>query len=233
MVMYRKICKGEFQCPNWMPPDMKQLIMRLLDSNPETRITVDEIINNQWFRNGYRAAKPHFYMEEFNRKEEEGSWDRLDGAEEQQGKCMNAFDIISLSLGIDLMSNDLDSGGGVSLTAERYVSAEPAEAILETVTRAGEEEDGVEVIRWRKGWGLRLEGRDGEFVVSVTVHRLTDELIVVEAWIEEVTDIVGHTGNCPDSGGGGSNRGGCTWKDKLKDMIGALAYRPEETATGE
>ncbi|KAI4338929.1 hypothetical protein MLD38_023934 [Melastoma candidum] len=171
-------------------------------------------------------------MEEFNWKDDEGSWDRLDGEEEQQGKCMNAFDIISLSSGIDLMSDNLDSGGGVSLTVERYMSAEPVEAILETVARAGEEEDSVEVVQWRKGWGVRLEGRDGEFVVSARVHRLTDELVVVEVRTGEVTDIIGRAGSHWDSGGGSSRRER-TWKDKQKDMIRALAFRPEETESGE
>ncbi|GFP80537.1 cbl-interacting serine/threonine-protein kinase 11 [Phtheirospermum japonicum] len=43
MSMYKKIYKGEFRCPKWMSLDLKRFLTRLLDTNPETRITIDEI----------------------------------------------------------------------------------------------------------------------------------------------------------------------------------------------
>ncbi|KAI4324528.1 hypothetical protein MLD38_030011 [Melastoma candidum] len=231
MVMYRKIYRGEFRCPKWTPPDMKRLITRLLDTNPQTRITIDEILNDPWFRKGYRATKGHLYVEEFDWKDDEGGGD-LD--EEEQGKFMNAFGIISLSSGIDLtglMSDESDSGrgaGGITRSVERYVSAEPADTIIEAVTRAGAEEQGVEVVRLSKGWGVRLEGQDGESVVVVRVHRLTDELVIVEARTREITG--GNQGR--DSRSSDRSRK-CIWKDKLRPMIRAMTYRPEQPVAVE
>lgn len=50
MMMYKKIYKGEYRCPRWMSSELRLLLSRLLDTKPETRITVDEIKNDSWFR---------------------------------------------------------------------------------------------------------------------------------------------------------------------------------------
>ncbi|KAF5803096.1 putative protein kinase CAMK-CAMKL-CHK1 family [Helianthus annuus] len=56
VLMYLKICKGEYTVPKWMSPELKQFLSRLLDTNPQTRITIDEIIKDPWFRIGVVEA---------------------------------------------------------------------------------------------------------------------------------------------------------------------------------
>ncbi|XP_008245418.1 PREDICTED: CBL-interacting serine/threonine-protein kinase 14 [Prunus mume] len=91
MVMYRKIYKGDFRFPRWTSPDLRRLISRLLDTNPETRITVDEILKDSWFGKGYEEIKFHF--EDFELK------DLRDG---DNDTSLNAFDLISFSSGFDI-----------------------------------------------------------------------------------------------------------------------------------
>ncbi|KAJ4787799.1 CBL-interacting Serine/Threonine-kinase [Rhynchospora pubera] len=62
MAMYRKIYKGEFRCPRWFSPDLARLLGRLLDINPETRITIPEIMENRWFKKNFKQVK--FYIED-------------------------------------------------------------------------------------------------------------------------------------------------------------------------
>ncbi|KAG8365557.1 hypothetical protein BUALT_Bualt18G0117400 [Buddleja alternifolia] len=50
MAMYKKIYKGEFRSPAWFTLELIRLLTRLLDTNPEIRITIPEIINNKWFK---------------------------------------------------------------------------------------------------------------------------------------------------------------------------------------
>ncbi|WOL02084.1 CBL-interacting serine/threonine-protein kinase 12-like [Canna indica] len=64
MIMYRKIQKGEFRCPRWFSSDLVRLLSRLLDTNPSTRITIAEIMENRWFKKGFRQVK--FYIENDN-----------------------------------------------------------------------------------------------------------------------------------------------------------------------
>ncbi|XP_020599628.1 CBL-interacting protein kinase 19-like [Phalaenopsis equestris] len=61
MAMYRKIYKGEFRCPKWFSTDLSNLLFRLLDTNPQSRITIPEIMENVWFKQGFRHIR--FYIE--------------------------------------------------------------------------------------------------------------------------------------------------------------------------
>merc|ERR1712137_990874 len=56
--LYKKILRGEFKCPNWFHPEAKKLVSRILDSNPGTRITIAKIMNNYWFKKGYKQVEP-------------------------------------------------------------------------------------------------------------------------------------------------------------------------------
>lgn len=51
--MWGKKQRGEFPLPKWMSPGLKWLLLRILDPNPDTRITIDEILEDGWFRKGY------------------------------------------------------------------------------------------------------------------------------------------------------------------------------------
>ncbi|AES65704.2 CBL-interacting kinase [Medicago truncatula] len=43
MVYYMKISKAEFKCPNCFPIFLGKLLCKMLDSNPNPRISVDKI----------------------------------------------------------------------------------------------------------------------------------------------------------------------------------------------
>ncbi|KAL3753433.1 hypothetical protein ACJRO7_000778 [Eucalyptus globulus] len=204
MVMYRKIYKGEFRCPKWTSPDLRRFLLRLLDTNPETRITVDEIVSDPWFRKGYQEIK----------LAEEDDFDAKDFCEDGdsgENKCLNAFDIISFSSGFDLSGLIRDSGEPVR--SERFVSAEAPERVLERVQEVAAGEEGVSAAR-TKGDAVRVEGPSGELVAAVRARRLTAELVVVEVqWRDE-----------PGRG---------IWTDKLRPQLDGLIYRPDEPVSGE
>ncbi|KAG2537823.1 hypothetical protein PVAP13_9NG331219 [Panicum virgatum] len=50
VAMYRKIHRGEFRCPKWFSPELT----RLLDTNPQRRATANEIMDDEWFKVGFR-----------------------------------------------------------------------------------------------------------------------------------------------------------------------------------
>jgi 5'-AMP-activated protein kinase catalytic alpha subunit len=62
MVMYKKIYKGDFRCPRWFSPELVNLLTRLLDIKPHTRISIPEIMENRWFKIGFKSIK--FYVED-------------------------------------------------------------------------------------------------------------------------------------------------------------------------
>ncbi|KAK7305514.1 hypothetical protein VNO77_43420 [Canavalia gladiata] len=162
MVMYRKIYKGEFRCPRWISPELRRFLCKLLDTNPETRITVDEMTRDPWFRKGYKETK--FSEEDYGSGFKGGDERVLD---------LNAFDIICFSSGLDLSGLFGDSGGG-----ERLLVRGSPEKILEDAEEVAAAESMA--LRWKKECGVELEGLNGNFGIGIEVYRLTAELTVVE-----------------------------------------------------
>ncbi|XP_031264272.1 CBL-interacting serine/threonine-protein kinase 11-like [Pistacia vera] len=191
MAMYKKIYKGEFRYPKWMSNDLKRFLSRLLDTNPDTRITIDQIINDSWFKKGgIKRLKFH------NDDDDEIKFDK----EEPEVKSLNAFDIISFSSGLDLsgLFNGPDNSGGIG---ERFVSREMPEKLIEKVEGFAKVEK-LRVKR-RKEWGVEMEGQKGNLQVRIEVYQLTEELVVVEV----------------RRSGGDAACFNNVWKDKLRPQL--------------
>ncbi|KAG7609963.1 Protein kinase-like domain superfamily [Arabidopsis suecica] len=54
--LYKKISSADFSCPPWLSSGVKNLIVRILDPNPMTRITIPEILEDVWFKKDYKPA---------------------------------------------------------------------------------------------------------------------------------------------------------------------------------
>ncbi|PHT27935.1 CBL-interacting serine/threonine-protein kinase 12 [Capsicum baccatum] len=161
MLMYKKIYKGEFRCPKWMSPDVKRILSRLLDVNPGTRITIDEIIRDPWFRKGLKFIK--FSGEEENK-------DSL------ISNSLNAFDLISFSSGLDI-SGLLKSNNPMD-DLERMVVEESPERLIERIEELGKKENFR--LRKKKDWGIEMKVQNGKVTMSLDVYRLTERLVIME-----------------------------------------------------
>ncbi|KAK6940281.1 NAF domain [Dillenia turbinata] len=109
--LIRTVERAEYTCPSWFPVGAKSLIHRILDPNPETRITIEEIRNDEWFRKGYIPTGLLEYEDvnlddinaAFDDPEEEQSTEQY-GNEDTGPLLLNAFDLIILSQGLNLAS---------------------------------------------------------------------------------------------------------------------------------
>ncbi|KAJ8626627.1 hypothetical protein MRB53_019934 [Persea americana] len=191
MAMYKKIYRGEFRCPRWFSVDLSRLLTRLLDSNPVTRITIPEIMENRWFKKGFKHVR--FYIEndrfcsiddadvESEKSESDAeSWPeshpRRTGLGLPRPASLNAFDIISFSPGFDL-SGLFEEGGEES----RFVSGAPVPKIISKL------EEIAKVVSFtvrKKDCRVSLEGsREGEkgpLTIAAEIFELTPKLVVVE-----------------------------------------------------
>ncbi|XP_038993002.1 CBL-interacting serine/threonine-protein kinase 11-like [Hibiscus syriacus] len=166
MVMYKKIYKGEYSCPKWMSSGLKRFLSRLLDTNPETRITIHEILKDPWFsKGGYEEPKFHVKHDK--------------DVFLLQVSSLNAFDLISFSSGLDLSGLFEDARDSAS-ECEHLVSRESPEKLVEMVEEVAKGERLLRVKR-KKEWGVELEEENGNYGIAVAVYRLTGELVVVEA----------------------------------------------------
>eukprot|EP00262_Sarcandra_glabra_P022221 TRINITY_DN9779_c0_g1_i2.p1 TRINITY_DN9779_c0_g1~~TRINITY_DN9779_c0_g1_i2.p1 ORF type:complete len:441 (+),score=91.21 TRINITY_DN9779_c0_g1_i2:217-1539(+) len=183
MVLYRKICKADFTCPSWFSSDAKKLIKRILDPNPLTRITIPEIIKNEWFQKGYRP--PAFEQEEevsledvdavFNDSEE-----HLVTEKKEKPESMNAFALISRSQGFNL-GNLFEKQMGLVKRETRFTSQCPANEIMSKIEEAAKPL-GFNVRK--QNYKMKLQGdktgRKGHLSVATEVFEVAPSLHMVE-----------------------------------------------------
>ncbi|KAL9261839.1 CBL-interacting serine/threonine-protein kinase 24-like protein [Drosera capensis] len=106
--LYQKINAAEFICPFWFSPAAKSLIDKILDPNPKTRITIEEIKGDPWFVENY-VPVGHEVEEEVNLDDVRAVFEDIedqyviDSRNEESGPLvMNAFEMINLSQGLNL-----------------------------------------------------------------------------------------------------------------------------------
>ncbi|KAJ6377303.1 hypothetical protein OIU76_026306 [Salix suchowensis] len=192
MLMYKKIYKGEFRCPRWFSSELVRLLSKLLDTNPVTRITIPEIMENRWFKKGFKHIK--FYIEDdkvCSVQEEEdvdsSSDQSLSESESEietrrrvttlpRPASLNAFDIISFSPGFDLSGLFEEGGEGA-----RFVSGAPVSKIISKL------EEIAKVVSFtvrKKDCRVSLEGSregvKGPLTIAAEIFELTPKLVVVE-----------------------------------------------------
>ncbi|XP_022722610.1 CBL-interacting protein kinase 21-like isoform X3 [Durio zibethinus] len=104
-VLYQKIFKGDTQIPKWLSSGARNMIRRILDPNPDTRITMVGIKDDEWFKQDYTPAVPDDEEEHIYIDDEALSMYELasDGTRNQESPTLiNAFQLIGMSSCLDL-----------------------------------------------------------------------------------------------------------------------------------
>lgn len=164
MEMYRKIRNAEFKCPSWFSSDVRRLITRILDPNPETRVSIQKIKENSWFKKRFDARQMNRETETKELVPQDVNaafnFSQINPAEEKQETVkpanLNAFDIISLSPGFDL-SGLFDEAD--SKREARFISIKPASAILSKLEEVAKK---LRLkIKKKEGGTMKIEGSKG------------------------------------------------------------------------
>ncbi|XP_020273168.1 CBL-interacting protein kinase 32-like isoform X2 [Asparagus officinalis] len=183
MRLYEKISNAEFSCPSWFSPGATRLIQRILDPNPMTRITISEILKDQWFKKGY---KPPVFDEKYDT-----NLDDVDAAfedsedhhvveeKEEQPAAMNAFELISLSKGLNL--NNFFDVEQEYKRETRFTSKCPANEIVSKIEEAAKPL-GFDI--QKKNYKMRLEnstaGRKGNLNIATEIFQVAPSFHMVE-----------------------------------------------------
>ncbi|KAK9743461.1 hypothetical protein RND81_03G240900 [Saponaria officinalis] len=137
--LYFKIENADFSFPSWFSIGAKSLIQRMLDPNPQTRIRMDEIKNDEWFQRGYTPVRLIEY-EDVNLDDINAVFDDTEDQEDSQQHgnndlgplVLNAFDLIILSQGLNLELLFDKSKDSVTRQT-RFVSQKPAKVVLSSM----------------------------------------------------------------------------------------------------
>nr|AKA42979.1 salt overly sensitive 2 [Oryza coarctata] len=185
--LYDKITAGQFSCPYWFSPGATSLIHRILDPNPKTRITIEQIREDTWFKKTYVAIK-RGEDENVDLDDVQAVFDNIEDkyVSEQVTHndggplVMNAFEMITLSQGLDL-SALFDRQQEFVKRQTRFVSRKPAKTIVATIEVVAESM-GLKV--HSQNYKLRLEGvssnRMSPFAVVLQVFEVAPSLFMVD-----------------------------------------------------
>ncbi|EYU43341.1 hypothetical protein ABFS82_08G136900 [Erythranthe guttata] len=193
MELYRKISRGEFRCPQWFPPEVKKLLSRILDPNPSARISVSRIMENSWFRKGFKRVDPDPDLDTGGAMEDDSPRSIFEIVDSDSEPCsrkkedvspkphyMNAFDIISLSQGFDLsglFEKDLSN----SRAHAWFTTQVPPDVVVSRLEELADTEsfkikmkDGVVKMQGSRG------GRKGQLAIDAEIFEVTPSFHMVE-----------------------------------------------------
>lgn len=184
--MYRKISKGDVRYPHWFTSDVRKLLCKLLDPNPNSRITIEKLVEHPWFKKGYKPAvmlgQPHGSNSLTDVQAAFGTDQKDNKAEQPESPLkpvsLNAFDIISLSKGFDLSGLFDDQEQKAN---SRFMTQKPASAIVSKLEQIAE----TESFKVKKQDGLvklqgSKEGRKGQLAIDAEIFEVTPSFYVVE-----------------------------------------------------
>ncbi|XP_006657117.3 CBL-interacting protein kinase 24 [Oryza brachyantha] len=185
--LYDKITAGQFSCPYWFSPGVTSLIHKILDPNPKARITIEQIREDTWFKKTYVAIK-RGEDENVDLDDVQAVFDNIEDkyVSEQVTRndggplVMNAFEMITLSQGLDL-SALFDRQQEFVKRQTRFVSRKPAKTIVATIEVVAKSM-GLKV--HSQNYKLRLEGvssnRMSPFAVVLQVFEVAPSLFMVD-----------------------------------------------------
>ncbi|XP_042489986.1 CBL-interacting serine/threonine-protein kinase 6-like [Macadamia integrifolia] len=176
VAMYNKIHRGDFKCPPWFSTDARRLVTKLLDPNPNTRITIDKVMESPWFKKS---------LPKTIRTKEEMEFDSFEGekeseAKEKQLETLNAFHIISLSEGFDLKPL-FEEKKKEEKEELRFATTKPASSVI---SRLEEVAKALNFNIKKSDTRVKLQGqergRKGKLAIAADIFAVAPSFVVVE-----------------------------------------------------
>ncbi|CAI8610861.1 unnamed protein product [Vicia faba] len=185
-VLYQKVSKGDCQIAKWLSSGAQNIIKRILDPNPETRITMAGIKEDLWFKEGYNQADPEDEDEDVYVDNQAFSVNELTNEEEKKSSespiCINAFQLIGMSSSLDLsglFENEEVSERKIRFTTNlsaKDLTKKIEDSMTETEYRVQKKNGKIKVIRENKE-----HKTPGSLSVTIEqVFEISSSLYVVE-----------------------------------------------------
>uniref|UniRef100_A0A453EVF5 non-specific serine/threonine protein kinase n=1 Tax=Aegilops tauschii subsp. strangulata TaxID=200361 RepID=A0A453EVF5_AEGTS len=132
-----QIESAEYSFPAVFPSGAKSLIRRILDPSPDTRIRIEEIRKDEWFKKNYEPVREleneEVNLDDVNAAFDDPEEDNQHTFDDEAGPLtLNAFDLIILSQGLNL-SALFDRRQDYGKLQNRFLSRKPANVILSSM----------------------------------------------------------------------------------------------------
>ncbi|XP_027338162.1 CBL-interacting serine/threonine-protein kinase 20-like [Abrus precatorius] len=194
--MYKKISKADFKFPRWFSSDVKRLLYRILDPNPRTRISISKIVQSNWFRKGYMQIEaPRLPplsptngedISDVQAAFSSSGLDSDDSSKSDNDQSLmkpyhfNAFDIISLSSGLDL--SGLFEKDNNERQAARFTTRKPLSIILSKLEDVAQVDGRFNVIK-KNGIVILKENKTpmrNQLIIEAEIFEVTSSFHIVE-----------------------------------------------------
>ncbi|XVF66574.1 hypothetical protein PTKIN_Ptkin10aG0048100 [Pterospermum kingtungense] len=178
VAMYKKIHRREFRFPSWISKQAKAIIWHLLDPNPDRRMSLTNLMETSWYKRTLTTFKSSNNQHEISLLQ--------DRKLKHDMVCngVNAFDIISLSSGLDL-SGLFEEENHNKRKEKRYCTwKESVDGVVDRVREVGERL-GYRVEIGKRGVVGLGKGRMGVVVVVVEVVEIALSFVLVEMKVVE------------------------------------------------
>ncbi|URD99445.1 CBL-interacting serine threonine-protein kinase [Musa troglodytarum] len=183
--LYSKIEKAEFSCPSWFSIGAKSLLCKILDPNPETRMRIEEIRNDEWFKKNY-VPVCEVETEDINLDDVFAAFDDPEQASEQSRNeelgplNLNAFDLIILSQGLNL-SALFDRRQDYTRHETRFLSRKSARVVLSSMEVVAQSMGFKTHIR---NYKMRVEGltanKAAHLSIMIEIFEIAPSFLMVE-----------------------------------------------------
>ncbi|XP_010252813.1 PREDICTED: CBL-interacting serine/threonine-protein kinase 23-like isoform X2 [Nelumbo nucifera] len=184
--LYNKICKADFTCPYWFSSEARMLINRILEPDPEKRISISHVLECSWFKKGYKPVRFEDQKAVVSSETDllfSNSSDDIASEQKEPKKrkpsVLNAFDIISLSEGLNLSGLfEKEQGGKREMRfALRCSASEIMEKMEESAKPLGFNVKRLDYMMQLEGCDM---GQRGLLSICTEVFEVSPSLFVVE-----------------------------------------------------
>ncbi|KAL6192183.1 hypothetical protein ACLB2K_038570 [Fragaria x ananassa] len=176
VAMHKKIQRRDYVIPAAISKPARRIIYQLLDPNPNTRLSVEAVMEKAWFQKAIDLKLVSDGCDFFELEKPPAKCDVVSG--------MNAFDIISMSSGLDL------SGlfEAENRSERRFTANVAAEKVAEKVGEVGERM-GYKAERGKGGMSVGLgkggKGKGRRVVLVVEMMEVAAGLVLGEVKMVE------------------------------------------------
>ncbi|CAN6282184.1 unnamed protein product [Urochloa humidicola] len=170
--MCRRAHRREYVFPRWVSQPARRLVSRLLDPNPATRLAVAELAGHPWFKRSLSVDSQLGGLM--------GGQAERELAFMAPAPALNAFDIISMSPGLDLSGL---FGESRRAREKRFMTAASPETTVERLGQAGIKL-GYFMVGKKGVENLPLGGLSGLVAMSMEMSEVSPELMLVELRLE-------------------------------------------------
>ncbi|KAL1335334.1 CBL-interacting serine/threonine-protein kinase 21 isoform X3 [Arachis ipaensis] len=107
MNLYEKICRAAYKCPPWFTQSQKKLIAKIFVPRPGKRITIPDIIEDEWFQTDYEPAcvsecDKNIKLDDCNVAFDSVEEKIRESKIPKSSSFINAFQLIAMSQDLDL-----------------------------------------------------------------------------------------------------------------------------------